>query len=81
MLRSILGVRLTDKIPVGEIYKRTQARGVPVVARSLKYKYAGHTIRDNTKKWNTVLSSWTPHWGKRSRGDPTLDGQMSVEKA
>ena len=70
MLRSILGVRMLDKVSLGDIYKKTKPRKVRVVARSLKYKYAGHTIRDLRDKWNIILTSWVPHLGKRSRGRP-----------
>ena len=80
MLRSIIGARLTDKVPLGEIYERTQARRVQVVARSLKYKYAGHTIRHNANKWNTILSSWIPHCHtgeKGAGGNLAPDGQIS----
>jgi len=71
---------LVDKIPLGEIYERTQFRRVHIVARSLKYKHAGHTIRDNTNKWNTILTPCIPHWGKRSRGRPCTRWADEINK-
>lgn len=51
-MRSLLGIRLADKINLGKIYEKTKARKAPVVARTLKFKYAGYMVRDNKNKWN-----------------------------
>jgi len=51
MLRSLLGVKLRDKIRLGEIYSKTRARQVGVITRTLKFKYAGHMYRDVSQKW------------------------------
>ena len=70
MLRNLLGVRLKDKTSIGEIYLKTRAKQVGVIARTLKFKYAGHLYREDNQKWNKVLTSWVPHQGKRRRGRP-----------
>ena len=70
MLRRLLGIRLADKVNLSKIYEKTKARKARVVARTLKFKYAGHLSRDLKNKWNVILTSWVPHWGKRSRGRP-----------
>ena len=41
-----------------------------LVAKTLKFKYAGRKIRDKKDKWNNILTSWSPHRGKRKRGKP-----------
>ena len=70
MLRSILGIRLKDKMSIEDIYSKTGAKKVGVVAKTFKLKYAGHMIRDNESKWNRILTMWNPYEGKRSRGRP-----------
>ena len=37
----------------------------------LKFRYAGHIMRENRNKWNKILTNWLPHWGKRGRGRPS----------
>ena len=61
MLRSILVVRLSDKINLTEIYEKTNTKKVRVTARVQKFKYAGHIARDRKDKWNVILTSWMPH--------------------
>ena len=65
MLRSLLDIRLADKINLDKIYEKTKARKARVVARTLIFKYAGHMVRDDKNKWNIILTSWVPHWNKR----------------
>ena len=74
MLRSLLNIRLKDKVSLADIYNKTNAKKVRVTARVPKFKYAGHAVRDNKEKWNTLLTDWVPHWGKRKRGRPPLAG-------
>ena len=70
MLRSILQVKLVDKVKTMDIFAKTGAKRVGVVAKKLKYKFAGHMIRDQTTKWGRTLTTWVPHMGKRHRGRP-----------
>jgi len=50
MLRSLLNIRLKDKVSLADIYSKTNAKKVRVIARVLKYKYAEHTTWDNKEK-------------------------------
>ena len=70
MLRNILGVKLKDKMNLDEIYLKTRAKWVGVIARTLKFRYAGHLVRENNQKWNKTLTTWVPHMGKWKRGRP-----------
>ena len=72
MLRSIMGIKLSDKTHLQDIYRKTKVRLVGKVAKLLKFRYAGHTMRDTKLKWNYIMSSWVPHTGKRSRGHPRI---------
>ena len=56
MLRSILGLRLKDRVRIEEIFNKSKAKKVGVVTRKLKYKYAGHIVRDTKYKWNKILT-------------------------
>ena len=64
MLRSVLQLRLEDK------FAKTDAKKVRVIAKKLKYKFAGHPIRDQVRKWSGTLTTWIPHMGLRLRGRP-----------
>ena len=68
--KSILGVRLKDKTSLEEIYSKTRAKRVGVIAKTLKFRYAGHLLRENDQKWNKILTTWVPHTGRRGRGRP-----------
>ena len=70
MLRYILGIRTIDKVKIQKIFQKTKAKKVWVVAKTLKLRFAGHVIRDSSKKWSHIMTKWVPHIGKRSRGRP-----------
>ena len=57
MLRYILGVKLKDKRSLEEIYSKTRVKQVGVIARTLKFEYAGHLVRENNQKWNKILTT------------------------
>ena len=42
------------------------------VAKKLKYRYAGHVIRESKQKWNNILTTLVPYTGKRGRGWPRM---------
>ena len=70
MIRSILGIRLKDKVSIKTLFDKSKAKKVWAIAKSLKFKYAGHLIRGNKLKWNYILTTWVPHWGKRRKVRP-----------
>jgi len=41
---------LKDKISIAKIYKKAGVKKVGVVARTLKFRYAGHTTPENKDK-------------------------------
>ena len=69
MLRSILGIKIIDKITLGKIYEKTKAKKIRAVARTLKFKYAGHIFHINLMG-STIVA-------KGGGGDPAQDGQMN----
>ena len=80
MVRSILGIKLKDKISIAALYEKAKVKKVRVVAKILKYKYAGHMMRGDKRKWNHILTSWYPHWGKRTRGRPSTRWSDELRK-
>ena len=70
MLRSILGIRVKDKVSLDKTYSKTKAKRVWGVPKTLKLLYAGHIAREHKNKWKFTLTTWIPHRGKRKRGRP-----------
>ncbi len=70
VIRSILGIRLKDKILVNNMRKQTGAKNIGYKIKKLKLKYAGNMARENSEKWNLMTTLWTPREYKRKRGRP-----------
>jgi len=75
-----MGIKLSDKTRLQDIYSRTKVRLVGRVAKLLKYRYAGHTMRDSNSKLNYIMWSWVPHTGKRNRGRPKTRWSEEIAK-
>jgi len=72
MLRKILGLKRLEKTRNEELFKKTKAKIIWGVAKKLKYRYAGHVIRESKQKWNNILTTLVPYTGKRGRGWPRM---------
>lgn len=70
MLRSILEIRIEDKIKLNEIYSKTKAKMVGVTAKTLKLNFAGYVAKEIEEKWKKTMTMWIPNTGKRSNGRP-----------
>lgn len=69
ILRSTLKIKVSDKVNLVEIRKRTGAKKISPSIYKLKLNYAGHLIRGKDN-WTKRLAEWTP-WDKgRKRGRP-----------
>ncbi len=60
MLRSILGIKLKDKIRKDFIKETTKSTDNGYIIKKLKVKYAGHSAREDNSKWNYKATVWTP---------------------
>lgn len=69
MERSMIGKRKVDKIRHTNIRKATKVEDVVVKLRTLKWKWAGHTMRGDDR-WSKVVTNWYPREGKRRKGKP-----------
>ncbi len=67
MGRRMRGIRKVDKITKCEIKRRTEGRDVDEIIKNLKWKYAGHIIRQEKDHWGRKLLNWRPYEGQRRR--------------
>ena len=57
--------------------KMPKKSGVP---KKLKYRQAGHVIRDSKLKWNNILTTWVLHTGEIARGPPRTRWSDELER-
>jgi hypothetical protein len=70
MERSILNIKLKDKIRLTKIKSISKTRCASEKVRELKWRWAGHFLRQSMGKWTTEITEWYPRDGRRSRGRP-----------
>uniref|UniRef100_A0A2H1VGL6 SFRICE_021038 n=1 Tax=Spodoptera frugiperda TaxID=7108 RepID=A0A2H1VGL6_SPOFR len=70
MERSILGVRLSDRIRNSTLRSKTQIADVGQKAASLKWNWAGHVCRMSDERWAKLTTEWSPLNVNRRRGRP-----------
>ena len=73
--RSMLGVKLKDKIKNKEIKSRTKFRDIVKEVKKKKWKWAVHVIRRNDNRWSHRLTNWFPREGKQKPGDKRRGGK------
>lgn len=74
MERSILGIRLSDKISNMEIRSRTKLTDIIARIEHLKWSWTGHMLRLRCKlnKWSKQVTLWYPRSNARQRGRPRV---------
>ena len=72
MLRSILGVKIKDKINISKILKITKSVDIWSNLKLSKFKFAGHIARSSHLNWAKRLTEWTPYNFKRNKGRPPV---------
>lgn len=70
MERSMLGIKLSDRVTNEEIRMKTKITDIVERIRSLKWKWAGHICRMENERWTKKIIEWVPRDGKRKRGRP-----------
>lgn len=68
MERSMLSIKLKDKIKLNTIRKKTKITDVTYCVKKLKWRWAGHMIRSNKDKWCKDVTEWCPRQYKRRKG-------------
>ncbi|CAG9835439.1 unnamed protein product [Diabrotica balteata] len=80
MERQMLHIRLMDKKRNEWIREKTKVRDVRQEVAKLKWRFAGHNIRQKEDRWNKILISWRPWEYKRSRGRPQMRWADDIKK-
>ena len=79
MLQNILQIKRSDKIKLADMFAKTGAKRVGVLAKRLKFNFAEHVIRGRDSKWSRTLTTWVPHVGHRSRGRPAMRWEDEIK--
>ena len=79
-LRSIMNVKIEDKIRNEKISEETNAVDVGYPIKKLKYKFAGHAVRMNEERWVKRVINWRPFDRTRSRGRLLTRWRDELEK-
>ncbi|CAH2267249.1 jg14717 [Pararge aegeria aegeria] len=68
MERSMLGLKIKDKIKNIYIRKRTKIIDAAKLACILKWRWAGHIARAKDGRWTEKILHWYPREDRRPRG-------------
>lgn len=67
--RSLLNYNIKDKKRAKDLRKITKLKEATFHTKRLKWRWAGHMVRDRNKKWSKTVTEWQIRDGsKRSRG-------------
>ncbi|CAH2245297.1 jg15679 [Pararge aegeria aegeria] len=70
MERSMLGLRVKDRVNNKKIRKKTKLVDVTKRIRILKWNWAGHVCRLQPERWTNKVIEWVPRNETRKRGRP-----------
>ncbi|KAA5654786.1 hypothetical protein F3G64_35995 [Pseudomonas aeruginosa] len=73
-------MKLKDKIRLTKIRKQTKIIDIKYRIQQLKWKWAGHLIRDKTEKWAKGVTEWCPRYKKRNRGRQQRRWEDDIKK-
>ena len=80
MERSILNIRLKDKVKTCKIREKTGVIDALQHMRKLKWKWAGHVARLSDERWTYLTTIWAGPSGKRARSHPKQCWVDKIEK-
>ncbi|CAK1591052.1 unnamed protein product [Parnassius mnemosyne] len=80
MERSMLNIKLKDKIKLETLRNQTKINDVTHCVRKLKWKWAGHMMRNNKEKWAKNVTEWCPRQNKRKKGRQRLRWEDDIRK-
>lgn len=72
MERTMLGIRLQDRVRNTEIRRRTKVKDIGERVVELKWSWAGHMARRGDGRWSTAITEWWPRLGRRNVGRPMV---------
>lgn len=70
MERSMIGIKLNDRISNINIRQKTKLYDIVKRVRILKWNWAGHVCRMDNTRWAKRLTEWIPRDRKRKQGRP-----------
>lgn len=70
MERSLLKIRLNDRIRSESIRNRTNFADAGEKIMKMKWDWYGHIARQEGNRWTKLLTEWTPIDNKRQKGRP-----------
>jgi hypothetical protein len=70
MERSMIGVKLIDKIKKEEVRKKTKVPDILTHIDHLKWRWTGHMLRCPGNKWSQQVTLWYPRDGTIKQGRP-----------
>ncbi|CAG4999579.1 unnamed protein product [Parnassius apollo] len=80
MERSILNIKLRNKIKLTNIRSKTRVTDVAHTVKKLKWKWAGHMIRNGKEKLTKNFTVWYPRDGKRRKGRQKLRWENDIKQ-
>lgn len=66
--RSTIGAKRKDRVKLKCIKNKTKFKNAYITYRCLKWRWAGHMIREEREKWTRLITEWQPRGSKRNRG-------------
>ncbi|GBP69949.1 hypothetical protein EVAR_85717_1 [Eumeta japonica] len=65
---SVLGVKRRDRIQLKSITGKTKFEKVQTVCRKLKWRWAGHMMKEKKEKWTKTITKWHPRENRKREG-------------
>ncbi len=80
MIRSIMNIRLRDKVRIAELRKITKIGDIGWKIKKLKFGYAGHLVGGGDDKCSKRIKKWTPLESNREGAPNTLEGRAHKKR-
>lgn len=80
MERSTIGIKRKDRVKLKCIKNKTKFKNAYTTYRCLKWRWAGHMIREKKEKWTRIITEWQPRDSKRNRGRQTRRWEDDIKK-
>lgn len=61
-------MNIKDKVKLETFQNQTKISDVTYCIRKLKWRWAGHMMRNNNEKWAKDVTEWWPKLNKRKLG-------------
>ena len=69
-----------DRIRNTELRRKTKVEDIILRIKKSKWRWAGHTARQNDNRWTKRLLDWTPRIGRKNKGRPRVQWEDDIRK-